>query len=185
MPSHCSLAHLVHDGNHLYICHSCSQWCGHYSCCTFHSHASRYRCTKSHGCCNCILKIKKKKKRKKENKRIGKDEELVTVFLRIIPPGKYFFQHLLLVANHSGEEVSGIQEWSYFLNVITLIWTKRTLDQDGVILSLWPKTRLKGSVEWLRHERHFCSLLPYTLLSWLQISNFVCPSELHPLIWFF
>ena len=28
---------------------------------------------------------------------------------------------------------------------------------------------LKGSVEWSRHERHFCSLLPYFLLSWLQI----------------
>ena len=27
----------------------------------------------------------------------------------------------------------------------------------------------KGSVEWSRHERHFCSLLPYFLLSWLQI----------------
>ena len=28
---------------------------------------------------------------------------------------------------------------------------------------------LKGSVERSRHERHFCSLLPYFLLSWLQI----------------
>ena len=28
---------------------------------------------------------------------------------------------------------------------------------------------LKGSVEWSRHERHFCSLLPYFLLSWLKI----------------
>ena len=28
---------------------------------------------------------------------------------------------------------------------------------------------IKGSVEWSRHERHFCSLLPYFLLSWLQI----------------
>ena len=27
----------------------------------------------------------------------------------------------------------------------------------------------KGSVEWSRHERHFCSLLPYFSLSWLQI----------------
>ena len=27
----------------------------------------------------------------------------------------------------------------------------------------------KGSVEWSWHERHFCSLLPYFLLSWLQI----------------
>ena len=27
----------------------------------------------------------------------------------------------------------------------------------------------KGSVERSRHERHFCSLLPYFLLSWLQI----------------
>ena len=29
--------------------------------------------------------------------------------------------------------------------------------------------KFKGSVEWSRHERHFCSLLPYFLLSWLQI----------------
>ena len=29
--------------------------------------------------------------------------------------------------------------------------------------------RFKGSVEWSRHERHFCSLLPYFLLSWLKI----------------
>ena len=29
--------------------------------------------------------------------------------------------------------------------------------------------QLKGSVEWSRHERHFCSLLPYFLLSWLKI----------------
>ena len=28
---------------------------------------------------------------------------------------------------------------------------------------------LKGSVDRSRHERHFCSLLPYFLLSWLQI----------------
>ena len=28
---------------------------------------------------------------------------------------------------------------------------------------------IKGSVEWSRHERHFSSLLPYFLLSWLQI----------------
>ena len=28
---------------------------------------------------------------------------------------------------------------------------------------------VKGSVERSRHERHFCSLLPYFLLSWLQI----------------
>ena len=32
-----------------------------------------------------------------------------------------------------------------------------------------PKAVLKGSVERSRHERHFCSLLPYFLLSWLQI----------------
>ena len=31
------------------------------------------------------------------------------------------------------------------------------------------KVPFKGSVEWSRHERHFCSLLPYFLLSWLQI----------------
>ena len=31
----------------------------------------------------------------------------------------------------------------------------------------WP--HFKGSVEWSRHERHFCSLLPYFLQSWLQI----------------
>ena len=37
--------------------------------------------------------------------------------------------------------------------------------------SLWrgDKIPLKGSVERSRHERHFCSLLPYFLLSWLQI----------------
>ena len=29
--------------------------------------------------------------------------------------------------------------------------------------------KFKGSVEWSRHEQHFCSLLPYFLLSWLQI----------------
>ena len=45
--------------------------------------------------------------------------------------------------------------------------------------------RFKGSVEWSRHERHFCSLLPYFLLLDFKFSNFVCPSELDPLIWFF
>ena len=30
-------------------------------------------------------------------------------------------------------------------------------------------TLFKGSVERSRHKRHFCSLLPYFLLSWLQI----------------
>ena len=30
-------------------------------------------------------------------------------------------------------------------------------------------TVLKGNVDRSRHERHFCSLLPYFLLSWLQI----------------
>ena len=33
----------------------------------------------------------------------------------------------------------------------------------------WDWSLLKGSVERSRHERHFCSLLPYFLLSWLQI----------------
>ena len=42
----------------------------------------------------------------------------------------------------------------------------------------------KGSVERWRPGRHFCSLLPYFLLSWLQIFNFVCLSEFHPLIRF-
>ena len=33
----------------------------------------------------------------------------------------------------------------------------------------YPNKMIKGSVERSRHERHFCSLLPYFLLSWLQI----------------
>ena len=48
----------------------------------------------------------------------------------------------------------------------------------------WHKNYFKGSVDRSRHERHFCSLLPYFLLSWLQIFQ-LCLSELHPLIWFF
>ena len=48
-----------------------------------------------------------------------------------------------------------------------------------------PHIDLKGSVEWSWHKRHFahCSLIFYYL--YFKFSNFVCPSELHPLIWFF
>ena len=49
--------------------------------------------------------------------------------------------------------------------------------QSFIFLSSFPflsainaqRTRVKGSVEWSRHERHFCSLLPYFLLSCFQI----------------
>ena len=44
---------------------------------------------------------------------------------------------------------------------------------------------LKRSVEWSSHERHFCSLLLIFYFLDLKFSNFFCPSELHPLIWFF
>ena len=43
----------------------------------------------------------------------------------------------------------------------------------------------KWSVERSRHERHICSLLPYFYFLDFKFSNVVCPSELHPLIWFF
>ena len=42
---------------------------------------------------------------------------------------------------------------------------------------------LKWSVERSRPE-HFCSLLLYFYFLDFKFSNFVCPSELHPLIWF-
>ena len=60
---------------------------------------------------------------------------------------------------------------------LTRYWRKKTTDwltdwlrkcaksQDQGI----SRSKVKGSVEWSRHVRHFCSLLPYYLLSWLQI----------------
>ena len=44
---------------------------------------------------------------------------------------------------------------------------------------------IKGSVEWSRHEQHFCSLLPYFLLSWLQIFQLCLSFRTSSLIWFF
>ena len=41
--------------------------------------------------------------------------------------------------------------------------------QDVHFASLPSFLLIKGSTERSRHERHFCSLLPYFLLSWLQI----------------
>ena len=41
---------------------------------------------------------------------------------------------------------------------------KQEIPQTSLVLKCF-----KGSVEWSRHERHFCSLLPYFLLPWLQI----------------
>ena len=37
------------------------------------------------------------------------------------------------------------------------------------LLTCWGFNIIKGSVERSRHERHFCSLLPYFSLYWLQI----------------
>ena len=52
---------------------------------------------------------------------------------------------------------------------LTTIAVGNTGEDFATVLSPWSIWALKGSVDRSRHERHFCSLLPYFLLSWLQI----------------
>ena len=75
-----------------------------------------------------------------------------------------------------------------FLKRILLTKARRKDVQKSSDISVYNtinREEIKGSVERSRHERHFCSLPSYFYFLDFKFSNFVCPSELHPLIWFF
>ena len=71
--------------------------------------------------------------------------------------------------------------WSFLkLSEASVIKSHKGISSEGLetaassfMLGKFPDkpsaSAFKGSVEWSRHERHFCSLLPYFLLSWLQV----------------
>ena len=105
---------------------------------------------------------------------------------------------LLFATRFSMLRSTGRARFTFFL--VTQLWGERqthTTENDHVCSSSicstfmtkdFPLSRyivgIKESVARLRPERHFCSRLPYFFISWLQIFQ-LCPSELHPLIWFF
>ena len=68
---------------------------------------------------------------------------------------------------------SKMQFWPYSHEQNHLSYQKTSPTQAlRVIVHMLLIPSIKGSVERSRHEQHFCSLLPYFLLSWLQIFQF-------------